>query len=101
MKTIALSTGLAIAFAAPAFAQDAQEDPLVSEHATADSLQVEGTLSSTGHSTTVYHGPHDYPLYTHGRAGDPAIIDHSCDTLIVEPTHSTITMTLTTDPPPQ
>jgi hypothetical protein len=64
-------------------------------------MPADNTLSSTGHSTTVYHGPHRYPLHSRGRAGDPPIIDHSDDTLPVEPTHSTITIMVPTVPPQQ
>ena len=48
------------------------------------------------HTTTSYHGAHRYPTRTRGRAGDPPVIDHSADTLVVEPTHSTVTVPTTT-----
>lgn len=93
MKRIALTASLALALAAPAFAQDTSQTmpPEESETSTSDA-QTNNTQATTGHSTTVYHGPHHYPMKTRGRAGDPPIIDHSKDALIVEPTHSTITI---------
>ena len=98
MKHIALYAGLALAIAAPAFAQDAaqeatQEAPQnapVSNMPTGDTPAAATT--STHHSTTTYHGPHKYPMHTRGRAGDPKIVDHSADTLVVEPTHTTVTV---------
>lgn len=98
MKPQILIASLALAFAAPAFAQDVpQSPPPESEQAQPANPPTDDTLAKTGHSTTVYHGPHRYPARERGRqAGDPPIIDHSADTLIVEPTHSTVTVM----PPP-
>jgi hypothetical protein len=92
MKGIALSASLALALVAPAFAQNAaQTDPEQNPPPTADQPAAK-TQPAGFHSTTVYHGPHRYPRHTRGRAGDPPIVDHSADTLVVEPTHSTITI---------
>lgn len=94
MKPQILIAGLALAFAAPAFAQDVPTNPPPeTEQAPPATPPADDTLSSTGHSTTVYHGPHRYPARERGhQAGDPPIIDHSADSLIVEPTHSTMTV---------
>lgn len=82
MKRIALFAGLAFVLAAQSFAQDVPTPAPASD-----------TLSATGHSTTVYHGPHNYPMIERGhQPGDPPIIDHRADSLLVEPTHSTITI---------
>jgi hypothetical protein len=92
MKCIALVSGLALVFSASAFAQEAPQNPPVAE------AKVSSNPAPPGHyhSLTVYHGPHRYPMKTRGRAGDPRIVDHSADTLIVEPTHSTITVMVDT-----
>jgi hypothetical protein len=145
MKRIAVFTGLALALAAPAFAQDSgyssstppapkpttptpvtpetpktpetpittqtpvatptpmtpeipvtpEPDPATATTTTTtatDDTKSAGAVSSSGHSENVYHGPHRYPKTTKGRAGDPPVIDHSADTLIVEPPISTITI---------
>jgi hypothetical protein len=110
MKRIALFAGLAFAFAAPSFAQDVPQtttpDPAQTTtpepattpepEQTTPPMVNTGTdaLHTSGMSTKVYHGPHRYPMREKGhRPGDPPIIDHSADTLIVEPTHSTVTVT--------
>ena len=94
---LALLTATALAFATPAFAQyanPAPQNPPVTTTPTAGSqAQADDTsLSTSGHSRYVYHGPHAYPMTSRGGPGDPAIIDHSKDTLVVEPTRSTVTI---------
>lgn len=97
MKRIPLYAALAFAVVTPAFAQqEAPQNPPVATTPTADAPPASG-MTNTGHSTTVYHGPHRYAMHTRGRAGDPPIIDHSADTLVVTPTHTTITI----PPPPR
>lgn len=93
MKRIALATSLVLALSAPAFAQTNQTTA-EEEAARAEAERAaENTTKRPGfHSTTVYHGPHRYPMKTRGRAGDPPIIDHSMDTLVVEPTSTRITI---------
>lgn len=91
MRRIAMFTALALVFGAPAFAQEAPQDPEPMSDAQADIH-----MATSGHSTQVYHGPHRYPMRTRGRAGDPPIVDHSADTLIVEPTRSSITIMVPT-----
>jgi hypothetical protein len=44
------------------------------------------------HNTHVYHGAHRYPAKTRGGSGDPRIVDHSDDHLVVEPTSTTVTI---------
>lgn len=94
MKRIVLCTGLALALAAPAFAQDVGETPTpetIPETPT-DEMENAGAVS-TGESEAVYQGPQRSARKTRGRVkGDPPIIDHSADTLIVEPPRSTITI---------
>ena len=51
------------------------------------------------HTPSQYHGPHRYPSTTRGREGDPAVIDHSMDTLVVDPPVTTITIPATTPTP--
>ena len=98
MKRIVLAASLALALAAPALAQDAtQTMPPEKNPTTTHEAEMDDTHATSGHSTTVYHGPHRYPMRTRGGQGDPRIVDHSADTLIVEPTRSTITVM----PPPQ
>jgi hypothetical protein len=100
---LALITATALAFAAPAFAQYAtpapQNPPIATTPTAGEQTPVQTpvqagdtTLSTTGHSRYVYHGPHAYPLHSRGGPGDPRIIDHSDDTLVVEPTHSSATI---------
>ena len=126
MKRIALALGLALAGSAPAFAQDATQDPTTPAVPAnpATPAQPEAPMTpampatpatpatpadpsiptmpeqaaGSTHTTTSYHGPHRYPGKTRGRAGDPPVIDHSADTLVVEPTHSTVTVGPTTTP---
>ena len=118
MKRIALAFSLALAGTAPAFAQDATQDPATPATPAnpATPAQPEAPMTpampatpatpadpsiptmpeqaaGSTHTTTTYHGAHRYPAQTRGRAGDPKVIDHSADTLVVEPTHSTITVT--------
>jgi hypothetical protein len=96
MNRTALFAALAFAVAAPAFAQQAApQNAPIAETPTADAPAASG-MATTGHSTTVYHGPHRYAMHTRGGAGDPKIVDHSADTLVVTPTHTTITI-----PPPR
>ena len=101
---LALFTATALAFATPAFAQYANPapqnppvttTPTAGSHAHADAKADDTSLSTSGHSRTVYHGPHAYPMTSRGGPGDPAIIDHSMDTLVVEPTRSTATIVVT------
>lgn len=98
MKRIAIFAGLAFAIASPAFAQQTPTTPPTpQEEADAAKARQDAQLRTTGHSTTVYHGPHQYPAVERGkRAGDPPVIDHRADTLIVEPTVTTVTIM----PPP-
>jgi hypothetical protein len=89
MKRLLISAGIALAAAAV----HAQESPAPSAPATSQQ-EAEARASVTGHTDQVYHGPHRYPMKERGKhAGDPPIIDHSMDTLVVEPTHSSITVT--------
>jgi uncharacterized membrane protein len=110
MKRIALFTGLALVLSAPAFAQDTSQamTPEADQSTEAPApapmeapapsptpapAPAMDAPSTNGHSTTVYHGPHRYPMTERGhQPGDPPIIDHRSDSLIVEPTHSTITI---------
>jgi hypothetical protein len=104
MKRLVLAAGLALAATAihaqetpvpadpPASAQDA---PATSLPPTSEQ-EAQAQAASTGHTTQAYHGPHRYPAKTRGRAGDPPIVDHSMDKALVEPTHSTITISSTT-----
>jgi len=130
MKRIALAFGLALAGSAPAFAQDATQDPATPATPAnpATPVQPEAPMTpatpaspaapatpatpadpsiptmpeqaaGSVHTTTQYHGPHRYPQTTRGRAGDPPVIDHSMDTLVVEPTKTTITIPAPTTTP--
>ena len=87
MKTLLIATGLALA----ATAAQAQEGP-APKAPPPSQQEAAAQASTTGHSTQVYHGPHRYPAKTKGREGDPPVIDHSMDTLVVEPTSTTITI---------
>lgn len=94
MKSLMIAAGIALATTAV----HAQEGPAPPAPATSQQ-EAEARASVTGHSDTVYHGPHRYPMKQRGKhAGDPPIIDHSMDTLVVEPTHSTITILVPTPP---
>jgi hypothetical protein len=76
----------------------AQEGPAPSAPATSQQ-EAEAQQRVKGHSDTVHHGPHRNPMKEKGKhPGDPPIIDHSMDTLIVEPTHSSITIMIPTPP---
>ena len=89
MKTLLIAAGLVLATTAV----HAQSGPAPSAPATSQQ-EAEAQATTKGHSTTVYHGPHRYPAKSKGKAGDPPVIDHSMDTLIVEPPRSTITITV-------
>jgi hypothetical protein len=107
MNRLLIAAGLALAVTAahaqetpapPAPPTSQQEGPAPSAPPTSPQ-EAEAAAATTGHSTTVYHGPHKYPMKEKGqRAGDPPIIDHSADTLVVEPTHSTITVSVASPP---
>jgi hypothetical protein len=127
MKRIALAFGLALAGTMPALAQDATQDPTVpatpATPATPANPEAPMTPATPAvpatpatpadpsiptmpeqaagsvHTPTQYHGPHRYPAKTRGRAGDPPVIDHSMDTLVVEPTKTTITIPAPTTTP--
>jgi len=127
MKRIALALGLALAGTTPALAQDATQDPAnpatpaaPATPANPDAPMTPATpavpatpatpadpsiptmpeqAAGSVHTTTQYHGPHRYPQKTRGRAGDPPVIDHSMDTLVVEPTKTTITIPAPTGTP--
>jgi len=90
MNRLLIAAGLALA----ATAVHAQEGPYPKAPPTSQQ-EAQAAAATPGHSTTVYHGPHRYPMKEHGKsAGDPPVIDHSADTLVVEPTHSTVTITV-------
>jgi len=56
--------------------------------------------STSLHGELAYQSPQRYAARHRGRrAGDPPVIDHSMDTLVVEPTQSSITI-LSTEPTP-
>jgi hypothetical protein len=94
MKRLLMAAGLAFAVSAV----HAQESPAPSALANSQH-EAEAQVSVSGHADLVYHGPHRYPMKEKGRhAGDPPIIDHSADTLVVEPTHSSITLISPTPP---
>jgi len=94
VKRLVIAAGLALAVTAV----HAQEGPAPSAPATSKQ-EAEARASVSGHTDMAYHGPHRYPMKEKGKhAGDPPIIDHSADTLVVEPTHSTITVTTPTPP---
>jgi hypothetical protein len=95
MNRLLIAAGLALA----ATAVQAQEGPAPSAPVTSQQ-EAQARASVSGHSDTVYHGPHRYPMKEKGKhPGDPPIIDHSADTLVVEPTHSTITVTVPSPTP--
>ncbi len=88
MNRLLIAAGLTLAVTAV----HAQEAPAPAAPATSQQ-EAEAQAATTGHSTTVYPGPHRYPAKERGkRAGDPPIIDHSADTLVVEPTVSSFTV---------
>jgi hypothetical protein len=89
MKRLLIAAGLVLA----ASAVHAQSGPAPAAPATSQQ-EAQARAAVSGHTPLVYHGPHRYPSKTRGRAGDPPVIDHSMDTLVVEPTHSTITITV-------
>lgn len=93
MNRLLIAAGLALAVTAV----NAQDGPAPIAPPTSQE-EAEAQARVSGHTTQVYHGPHRYPATTKGRAGDPPIVDHSMDTLVVEPTRSTITITATTPP---
>ena len=94
MKRMLIAAGIALA----ATAVHAQEGPAPSAPATSRQ-EAQARASVGGHSDQAYHGPHRYPMKERGKhAGDPPIIDHSMDTLVVEPTHSSITVITPTPP---
>jgi hypothetical protein len=94
MKRLLIAAGFALA----ASAVQAQQGPAPPAPATSQQ-EAEARASVRGHSDTVYHGPHRYPMKEKGKhPGDPPIIDHRADTLVVEPTHSTITIITPTPP---
>ena len=98
MKRLIIAAGLALAVTAV----HGQEAPAPTAPPTApptSEQEAQAQAQTSGHTTQAYHGPHRYPAKTKGRAGDPPIIDHSMDTLVVEPTHSTITITLSSATP--
>lgn len=96
MDRLALACSMALGFAAPATAQYAPQNPPITNQPTGSEEAAKHLPPGHKHSTTVYHGPHRYLLFEKGRRpGDPPIIDHRYDTLIVEPTHSTITIMAT------
>lgn len=126
MNTRMVAISLALALAAPAFAQDnntptaptmppAASMPQSSQSSppAADTMppasQTNNSAAQAGArkamrkhrqsgSATRYTGDreHRYPAVDHGHvAGDPPIIDHSADKMIVTPTSSTVTATPT------
>lgn len=65
----------------------------MTEQPIADPAPMPTASTKSGHSTTVYHGPHNHKGQHRGHAGDPAMIDHSADSLIVQPTSTKVTVT--------
>lgn len=121
MKRIAWALGLALAGSMPAIAQDATQDQTTPAVPTNPATPANPSAPMTPatpatavdpsiptmpeqaagsvHTPNAYHGPHRYPAKTAGRAGDPPVIDHSMDTLVVEPTVTSITIPATTGTP--
>ena len=95
MKILHVAAGLALALAAGA--AHAQAGPAPSAPASSQQ-EAAARAAVSGHTTQAYHGPHRYPAKTKGGDGDPPVVDHSMDTLVVEPTHSTITIMVPSPP---
>ena len=95
MNRLLIGLGLALAPAAV----HAQERPALPAPVSGPQ-EAHARAFVSGYSEAVYHGPHRYAMQERGRhPGDPPIIDHSADTLVVEPTHSTITVTIPSPAP--
>ena len=101
MNRLILAASLVLAFGASSFAyaqnmpQTTTDDPAPTTAAaptTGPMPPADAEAAHSMHSTHRYHGAHHYPARTRGGAGDPRIVDHSADHLVVEPTHTTVTV---------
>jgi hypothetical protein len=102
MNRLSLAASLLLAFGASSYAcaqdmpQTTTDDPAPMTTKTAPTTgpmpPADAEAASSVHTTHVYHGAHRYPMKTRGGRGDPRIVDHSADRLVVEPTHTTVTI---------
>ena len=87
MKVLLLAAGLTLAFATTAFAQDA------APASPASPADASAPASSGMPVATKHHAKKHHAMKHHGHvAGDPAVVDHSDDKMVVTPTESKVTL---------
>jgi hypothetical protein len=94
MKRLLIAAHLALAFSSA----NAQEGPTPSAPVGSQQEARSRHLAKVD-SDAVNHGTRRYQMKERGKhPGDPPVIDHSMDTLVVEPTRSSITVITPTPP---